>query len=152
MKKIYLLLIVIFVGVFVSCQKEEFNLSGVDSSGDIPSTITKNTNWCWVTEKNFLATYDEIGDGCNQYYDDYNSSWNFYDCGVWVTVDVPMYYGTVDGVRYVAPNSTTLIMSHETYLNGLDLVTKFKTVKAYFDKGQNPVGQNFMRIESFEQL
>ncbi len=152
MKSAILLLVVIFLSVsFQSCQKDDFALNGIEQTDNPPLPLSKNSNQFWV-EKSYFSTIEEISDGCDGEYNQFEQQWYYTNCGMYRTIEVKIYFGTLNNVRYISKKTITLIMDQDTYHHGRDLSEKFGTIKGYFGNRNNPVNLPFMRVNNFQEL
>ncbi len=154
MKKLVLLFVILLsVVVFNSCQKsEDFDLNaGIKPVDNPPVPLSKSTYFCWITKED-LVKAEEAGDGCDSYYDQNNQQWAYNNCGVFRTIEVKLYFGTLDNVRYISHKTITLIVDRETYYNARDLADKLGTIKGFFSSRQNPLNLNYMRLGGVDQF
>lgn len=158
MKNLLSLLVVIVMLVsLASCTKEEIivientGIQVVDELHPLPVALSDNTYECWV-DSTVFRTAKEIRQACEESWDEYDDNWYSYNCGMWRTVVVKKYFGTLNEIRYVSKETITLVVDQETYRDGRDLSERLGTIKGTFYNMSNPVNQNYMRLAYLQPL
>jgi hypothetical protein len=149
-----LLVVMMSLTLFSSCQKEDEIIPGIIYTNDPPEEIFGNsiyatTNKCWIEKNDFTISAKNLGWNTNQFWDQERQYYVSYDSGEWYLVPARKYWGIMNGIIYLSESKDWYVMSPQNYLDGWNNVQKKNTIVGYSCTGcQNPFGKS--SITGFE--